>query len=238
VDTKKRHSLKQDRFAQATKSSMNWVSGHRSGVMRWVIVAAVVVVTVAAAWIYWGWSSSRADAALDAALDTYNAPLLPPGAPAMSGMYATAGDRAKAANQQFLAVTKQYGWLTEGAEAHYFAGVTYEELSNTASAETELKTAAGAWSWGNRNLPNLAKLALAGLYHQMDRDPEAINIYNALAAKPSETVPAAMAQLDLADLYAEEGKIDQARKLWAKVKDADKEGVAGAIAAQKLGGKQ
>jgi tetratricopeptide (TPR) repeat protein len=238
VDTRTRHSLKQDRFAKATASSMNWVSGHRSGVMRWVIVAAVVVVAVAVAWFYWGWSSGKADAALGAALDIYNAPLLPPGAPAMSGMYATAGDRAKAANQLFLAVAKQYGWLSDGAKAHYFAGVTYEELGNNASAETELKSAAGAWRWGDRNLANLAELALAGLYHQMDRDPEAINIYNALAAKPSETVPAAVAQLDLADLYSEEGKIEQARKLWAAVKDADKEGVAGAIAAQKLGGKQ
>ena len=72
----------------------------------------------------------------------------------------------------------------------------------------------------------------------MDRDAEAINLYNALAAKPSETVPATVAQLDLGDLYAEEGKIDQARKLWAKVKDDDKEGMAGEIAAKKLGVKQ
>ena len=47
-----------------------------------------------------------------------------------------------------------------------------------------------------------------------------------------------MAQLDLADLYAGQGKQDQARALWAKIKDADKEGEAGQIAAQKLGGKQ
>jgi len=213
---------------------MDWVSGHRSGVLRWVIVVVVVVVVTAGALVYWGWSSSKADTALGAALDIYSSPLLPPGAPAVSGSYATSADRSKAANQQFLAVAKQYGWLPEGAKAHYFAGVTYEELGNNASAEAELKIAGDSW---NRNLANLAKLALAGLYHQMDRDPEAINIYNALAAKPSETVPAAVAQLDLADMYVEEGKVEQARKLWATVKDADKDGVAGALAAQKLGGK-
>ncbi len=63
---------------------------------------------------------------------------------------------------------------------------------------------------------------------------QAIDLYNELAAKPSETVSAGVAQLDLADLYAAEGKQDQARELWAKVKDADKDGAAGAIAAQKL----
>jgi tetratricopeptide (TPR) repeat protein len=235
VDTKTRHSLKQDRFAKATASSMSWVSGHRSGVMRYAIFVAVVLVAGAGALVYWSWSSSKANEALGAALDTYNMPLAQPGAPAASGVYATAADRAKAANQQFIAVARQYGWMPEGAKAHYFAGVTYEELGNNTSAETELKTAAGAW---NRNLANLAKLALAGLYHQMDRDPEAVNLYTALAAKPSETVPTAVAQLDLADLYAEQGKTEQARKLWAAVKDADKDGMAGAIAAQKLGVKQ
>jgi len=235
VDTKTRHSLKQDRFAKATASSMNWVSGHRSGVVRWVVVAVVVVVAIAAGLIYWNWCSGKADTALGAALDAYNAPLAQPGAPALSGVYTTAGDRAKAANQQFVAVARQYGWLAEGAKAHYFAGVTYAELNQTAQAETELKTAAGSW---DRNLANLAKLALAGLYHQTDRDAQAIDLYTALATKPSETVPASMAQLDLADLYAGEGKMEQARTLWAKIKDADKEGMAGSIAAQKLGAKE
>lgn len=235
MDTKTRHSLKQDRFAKATASSMSWLSLHRSGVMRLVIVAVVVLVAGASALIYWSWSSTKADSALGAAMDTYSMPLAQPGAPAASGVYTTAADRAKAANQQFVAVARQYGWLSESAKAHYFAGVTYEELGNNTSAETELKAAAGAW---DRNLANLAKLALAGLYHQMDRDAEAINIYNALAAKPSETVPAAVAQLDLAELYKEEGKTDQARKLWAAVKDANKDGMAGSIAAQKLAGKQ
>jgi predicted negative regulator of RcsB-dependent stress response len=235
VDTKTRHSLKQDSFAQATASSMSWLSGHRSGVLRWVIIAVVVVVAGVASLVYWNWDSNKADAALGAALDVYNAPLALAGAPPASGIYATAGDRSKAANQQFVTVAQQYGWLGEGAKAHYFAGVTYAELNQTAQAETELKTAAGSW---DRNLANLAKLALAGLYHQTDRDAQAIDLYTALATKPSETVPASMAQLDLADLYAGEGKMEQARTLWAKIKDADKEGMAGSIAAQKLGAKE
>src|ERR1700722_15773360 len=34
VDTQTRHALKGDKFAQATKTSVNWVSGHRSNVLR------------------------------------------------------------------------------------------------------------------------------------------------------------------------------------------------------------
>ena len=235
MDTQTRHALKKDSFAQATASSVSWLSGHRSGVVRWAVSAGVVLVLVVATLVYWNWSSTKANTALGAALDIYIAPLAQPGAPAENGVYASTAERSKAANGQFLAVAKQYGWLAEGAKAHFFAGVTYQELGQNASAEAELKAAAGSW---DRNLANLAKLALAGLYHQTARDAQAIDLYNALTAKPSETVSASVAQLNLADLYAAAGKQDQARALWAKVKDADKDGPAGAIAAQKLAPKQ
>jgi tetratricopeptide (TPR) repeat protein len=235
VDTQTRHALKKDKFAQATASSVSWVSGHRSGVLRWAIAAVLVLALVVGAAIFWNVRTAAADNALGAALDTYDAALAAPGAPAENGVYTTAADRARAANKQFVAAVQQYGWLPQGAKAHYFAGITYEDLGQTASAETELKAAAGAW---DHNLANLAKLALAGLYHQSARDPQAIDLYNELAAKPSETVSASVAQLDLADLYAAAGEQDQARALWAKVKDADKDGAAGSIAAQKLTGKQ
>jgi tetratricopeptide (TPR) repeat protein len=233
VDTQTRHALKGDKFAQATKTSVNWVSGHRSSVVRWAVSGTAVVLLGLAAAILWNVKSASADAALGAALDTYSAPLSVPGAPPEKDTYATSSARSKAANQEFVAVAQQYGWLPEGAKAHYFAGVTYEDLGQNGPAETELKAAAGSW---DHDLANLAKLALAGLYHQTSRDSQAIDLYNALIAKPSVTVSASVAQLDLADLYAATGKQDQARALWAKVKDADKDGAAGSIAAQKLAG--
>lgn len=235
MKTETRHALKQDKFANAAKGSVSWVTEHRSGVMRWVIAAAVVLVVIVGGLIVWSLRSSAAQDELDAALDTYTAPLNAPGAPAQTGAYATAAERAKAANQQFLAVANKYSMLAEAAKAHYFAGVTYEDLGQTGSAESELKTASGAW---NRNTSNLAKLALAELYHQSGRDAQAIDLYNELIKKPSVTVSASTAQLDLADLYVAQNKQDQARALWAKIKDSDKDGMAGSIASQKLTGKQ
>jgi tetratricopeptide (TPR) repeat protein len=185
--------------------------------------------------IFWNLRSTAADAALGAAMDTYNAQLAQPGLPAGNGVYATASDRLKAANKQFSDVAHNYSLLSQGTKARYFAGITNAELGQNASAETDLKAAADSW---DRNVSNLAKLALAGLYHQTGRDAQAIDLYNAMISKPSETVTAVVAQLSLADLYADQGRQDQARALWARVKDADKEGTAGAIASQKLGAKQ
>ena len=83
--------------------------------------------------IYWNVSSTHADTALGAALDTYDAPLAQPGAPAEAGVFATANDRSKAANRSLSQVAKEYGWLPEGAKAHYFVGVTDQELGQNAS---------------------------------------------------------------------------------------------------------
>jgi tetratricopeptide (TPR) repeat protein len=227
--------LKANSFADATATGVNWLSLHKSGVVRWAVLAVVVLVVAVGALVGWNIRSTAADAALGAAMDVYNAQLTEPGVPAEVGTYATAADRAKAANQKFAEVAASYSLLPQGTKAHYFVGITAEQLGQNATAETELKSAAGAW---NRNVANLAKLALAGLYQQTSRDNLAIEQYNAIVAKPSETVSAAAAQLSLADLYAAEGKQDQARQLWAKVKDADKEGAAGSIAAEKLGVQQ
>ena len=235
MDTQTRHALKGDKFAQATKTSVTWLSGHRSNVMRWVISAAVVLVLGIGLIVYWNIQESAAETALGEAMDTYTAPLALPGAPAQKGEYATVAERSKAANQQFKAVADKYGWLPEGGKAQYFTGVTDQDLGQTAAAETELKKVADSW---NRNLANLAKVALASIYRQSGSDQQAIDLYNEIIAKPSDTVTAGTAQLDLADLYVATGKQAQARALWAKLKDSDKDGAAGSIAAQKLSGNQ
>lgn len=233
MDTQTRHALKGDKFAQATRTSVTWLSGHRTNVVRWSISASVVVVLGVALLVFWNVREGDAESALGQAVDVYSAPLALPGAPAQPGTYATAQDRSKAANQKFKAVVEKYGWLPEGTKARYFAGVTDQELGQTSAAESELKSAAGSW---NRNLANLGKRALASIYRQTGRDQQAIDLYNEIIRKPSDTVTSGTAQLDLADLYAATGKETQAKALWAKLKDSDKDGAAGSIAAQKLAG--
>ena len=235
MDSQTRHALKQDKFVQTTQSGVSWVGEHRDTVIRYSIGVVVVLGRAIAGLVYYMQRSAAAETALGAALDVYGAQLAQPGVPPASGVYATAADRAKAANQQFVQVANQYGWLPEGAKAHYFAGLTYQQLGQTASAESELKTAAGSM---NGNLSSLAKYALAGFYHQTGRDGQAIDLYNGLIAKPTDTVPAYTAQLALADLYSTAGKTEQAKQIWAKIKDADKTGAAGSIAAEKLTAKK
>ena len=232
VDQQTRHALKSDSFRKATANSVTWVSEHRSGVFKWIVAVVVIVAALLVAGGVYEWRTAQAEKALNTALDDYTAPLLAQGQPAAKGYFATAVDRAKSANQKFSDAAKQYGWTAPGAKAQYFAGVTYADMGQIGSAENELKTVSHSW---NHNLANLAKLALANLYHRTSRDGEAVALLNEIVTKPSATVTAEAAELELAEINAASGKTGQARALWAKIKDADKEGAAGAIATQKLG---
>lgn len=233
MDTQTRHALKQDKFARAAATSASWLGENRSSVLRWVISGVVALVLVVSGFVYWNMHSSAADQALGSALDVYTEPLATPGVPD-SGTYTTTAARATEANREFVAIAHNFSAMPEASRAHYFAGVTYIDLGQTGPAETELKAAAGAW---DSNVANLARLALAGLYHQMGRDSEAVSLYNQLIAKPSVTVSAAAAQLDLADLYVAEGKQADAKAIWGKIKDTQKDSAAASIAEQKLSGK-
>ena len=101
MDTQTRHALKGDKFAQATQSSVTWISGHRCSVVRWAVtVAAARDCGALELLCLWCVKSATANVVLGAAMDMYSAPLLPPGAPPETGVYATAAERSKAANQQ------------------------------------------------------------------------------------------------------------------------------------------
>ncbi len=233
MDTQTRHALKQDKFARAAATSASWLGENRSSVLRWVISGVVALVLVVSGIVFWNMHKSSADQAIGSALDVYTEPLATPGVPD-SGTYTTAAARSTEANREFVAIAHNFGGMPEASRAHYFAGVTYIDIGQNGPAETELKAAAGSW---DSNVANLAKLALAGLYHQTGRDADAINIYNQLVAKPSVTVSASAAQLDLADLYVAEGKQADAKAIWGKIKDTQKDSAAASIAEQKLSGK-
>lgn len=235
MDTQTRHALKQNSFVEATASGIDWLQSHRSNVIKVGAVIVVVVALIVAGAVVYNNRSDQAANAFGKALDIYNTPLRQPGQPVAPGdaTFATAAARAKAANPLFVQVADQYGWLKAGANAEYFAGLTYVDLNQTASAEKELQKAAGSHDKG---LAALASMALAGLYRQTGRDSQAVDLYNQVIKNPTVTVPASSAQLQLAQLY-EGTNPAAAKKIYAQIKDQDKTTAAGQIAAQKLAGK-
>ena len=233
MDQKTKAALKKDKFVTTTTHGLEWASEHRQSVLaNGAILLAVILVAIVSVVVY-NSRSEAASVAFGAAMQAYQTPLAQSGEAVPPGMttYSSAAERAKAANALFLAVADKYGMTPDGQNARYFAGLTYIEAGENQQAEETLKKVAGGW---DNNLAALAKFALAQLYRDTGRDPQAIDLYNKLSAKPTATVPYGLAQLQLADLYQSEGKTDAARQIYATLKDKDPKGAAGMAAAEKL----
>ncbi len=229
MDTQTRHALKQDKFVQTTVTGLSWIELHRGTVIRAGIALIVLVAAAIGGTVYFQHRSNEAAVALGSALEIYNSPLRQPGEPA-DGTFTSAAERAKAANAQFVDVASRYGSLEPGKIARYFVGLSDIDLGKTADAEANLKEVSSSY---HSDLASLAKVALANLYVQTGKTNEAVALYKELIAKPTNTVPASAAQLQLAQIY-EKTDPQQAKQIYAVLKDKDKATAAGQIAAQKL----
>jgi predicted negative regulator of RcsB-dependent stress response len=232
VKTETRHALKHDKFIDQTQQGIGWVSSNLAKVATVAAIALVLIGLVIGITVWQQHRTEQVSNAFGAAMSTYTAPLNQPGAPALPGGYPSANARAAAAHKSFEEVASRYSSTKVGKMARYFAGLTAIEMGNPNGAEGDLKAVADS---SDRNLSNLAKLALAGLYQSSKRESQAAELYQQLISKPSTTGPATTAELQLAALY-EQTAPDKAKALYAKIKDQDKTGAAGQQASQKLGG--
>ena len=233
-ENKTRQSLKQDNFVTTTSSGgLTFTTQNRKSIIVTTsLLLAVIVLGVLAAVLY-NVRSNAASTSFGEAMEIYQAPIDLAGQPPTPGVksYATVAARAKDAQAKFAYTADHYGLLENGRTALYFEGLCQLDQGQTQTAEDTLQKVAGSW---HKELASLAKFALADLYRQTGRDAKAIDLYNELTAKPTDSVPAASAQIQLAELYTTEGKIDQAHKIYAALKDKDPKGAAGILAAKKL----
>jgi tetratricopeptide (TPR) repeat protein len=234
LDTQTRHALKQDRFVEATASGLGWLQLHRANAIKLAVAVIIIAALIVTGALVYHSRSNNAEIAFGQAMDIYTTPLRQAGQPVAPGepSYATSAERAKAANPLFVDIANRYGWFKIGANAQYFAGLTYLDMNQTGPAETALQKASSSHDGA---LAALAKMALAGLYRQTGRTGPAVDLYQQLIKNPTVTVPASAAKLQLAQLY-ETTNPAEAKKLYAEIKDQDKNTAAGQIAAQKLSG--
>ncbi|MGD0368841.1 MAG: coatomer subunit epsilon [Acidobacteriaceae bacterium] len=231
MDTQTRHALKQDKFVSVTASGLEWIGEHRSNFVAWLVGFVLAAGLVVAGIFVYQKREAAANQLLGQAMDIYETPLVQPNQPAEPGQktYATAAERAKAAYPLFRQTADQYGWLTPGETARYFAGATELELGQQSAAEADLEKATHA----GRDRAALAKIGLANLYAQTGRNSQAVTLFQDVISHPTTTVPKAAAQLQLAQLY-ETTQPAEARRLYAEIKDQNKDNDAAQIATQKL----
>jgi predicted negative regulator of RcsB-dependent stress response len=232
VDTQTRHALKQDKFVSATTSGLEWVGEHRSNVIAWSVGVVLAIGIVVAGVVLYQNREAAASQLLGQAMDVYETPITQPNTPTEPGMktYATAADRARAAYPLFRQAADRYGWFSAGEMAGYFAGLSELDMGQKSQAETDLEKATHA---SDGNLASLAKIALGNIEEQSGRNSQAVTLFQDVIAHPTTAVPKSEAQLQLAALY-ETTQPQEAKRLYAQIKDQDKDSDAAQIATQKL----
>jgi Tetratricopeptide repeat-like domain len=228
-----RHQLKQDSFRTSTTETISWAVEHQSKLIAAGIAIAVVVAAVLGGWWYMDYRNQQAQLELAQAIEKFNAPVRPAGTPATPDMlsFASAQERAKVTNAEFTRIANKYSFTESGRVARYFAGLTLHDMGDNAGGEKDLKDVSGSRS---TEIASLAKVALAGIYHDTNRDPEAIAIYKDLADHPTASVGKSTAQFLLASLYEESHQPDQARALYQQMQKESPAGPVAQLASQKL----
>jgi tetratricopeptide (TPR) repeat protein len=216
VRAETRHQLKQDRLQKATEETVHWAVEHRSKVITVGTAVVILALVIGGAWFYLSSRDRQASAELAKAIRTYSLPIRPAGVPDIPGSpsFASAGERAKAAHSQFQAIADKYAHTRNGQIAEYFSALTARDMGDMSAAENGLKEIADS---RNRDLSSLAKMALASIYRDSKRETQAIELYRQLIDKPSNTVPKAAAQLELADLYESRQQTADARRIYEQI---------------------
>lgn len=232
--TETRHSLKQDKFATTAVETYSWAVEHRNKLIYGGVIVALALVVVLGGWAYMNRRNAAAGKALGDAMSVYNTPVRPAGMPADAAVksFGSNEERARAAHAEFEKVANDYSHTKPGTIARYFAGLTAKDMNDTSAAENDLKKTADS---SDEDLASLAKLALAGLYRDTNKDGQAIEIYKGLIDHPTRSVAKSTAQLQLAEMYQAKNQPQDAAKIYEQIRKDDPQSVAAEIAAQNMG---
>lgn len=232
-----RKELKHDKFAESAQGAAAWATGHRQTVLLTVGLLLVVVIATTGFITWHSRQSEQGNTELSAGMRTFEEPLTPAGTPATPGddspKYATIAERARAAQKQFSAAADKYSSVAPGKIARYMSGIALLQAGDKAGAEQELKKAIDS---GDKNVAALAKMALASLYRETNRNSDAIALYKDLSNNPTDTVSKSAAKLELASMY-ETSDPAQAEVIYKQVQTDDPQSPAAQVAAQKMSGK-
>ena len=145
-----------------------------------------------------------------------NSPVRQPGQPEEPNVpsFGSVQERDKAALGKFEGVASKWPHTSAGQYSIYLAGVVENDMGDLSGAEKSFQHAREA---GNHDVSSLAKVALAHLYFNSNRDAEGVKLLKDVIDSPSVTVPKASAQLELAQYYEEKNQKADAVKLYEQM---------------------
>jgi predicted negative regulator of RcsB-dependent stress response len=203
-----RKELKADKFAVEVEHTVDYVAHHRAQVVRYGVVAAVVVALAIGIYFYRQREHGIRQDALAQAIQLQEAQVGPPqpGAPVS---FPTEDAKVAAVNKAFTDLASKHSGSNEGLIAEYYLGSSAADHNKTAEAEKHFKKVIDD---GDKLYRSLAQLSLAQIYVVTGRGPEAEKLLRSLMDSPTLFVSKEEATIALARVIGKT-KPDEARKL-------------------------
>ena len=203
-----RKELKSDKFALEVEQTVTFFEEHRTEVLRYGAVAAVVLLIAIAIFFYRGRQATARQQELANAIAIQEASI---GGSSPSGglFYLSLPERAKAATKAFADVASKYSGTREGWIAVNYLGAIAADQGNLDEAEKRFRDVANS---GDKRLASNAKLSLSQIYTIENRTADAEAQLRDLIAHPTEFVSKEQATFALARLLAKTNPAE-ARKL-------------------------
>lgn len=221
MKSEQRHKLKQNEFALQVAKATEALGTYRNQIV-FGVVGIVAVVIIASAWSWWsGRTAAKADALLSAAMQIYDAPIVPaptvPGAQQQAGTYPTEQARTDAALAAFQQVVDQYPSTTAGVAARYHHAASLAATGKYAEAITGFEATLAAAD--NPLFQATAKLGLAEAAVASGQVDRGIQTLEELAADRDGVLPVDGVLMQLAKAYQKAGKAAEAKTAFKRVVD-------------------
>jgi TolA-binding protein len=221
-----RHKLKENELARSVTAARQMVSERQTDIVR---LGALVVVIVALVGGYSWWRQSqnaKASAALADGLAVFEAPVIPPAAPApgspipiqQAGTFQTEQAKLETALPKLMAAAEQYPGAQAGIAARYYAASALASLGRFGEAEQRyqevVEKAGGSLIYGRT-----ARLGLADAQAAQGKFDSAIEIYRELSTDANGPLPVDGVLMALGRTYARAGRHDEAVHAFSRVVD-------------------
>jgi tetratricopeptide (TPR) repeat protein len=223
-----RKELKQDEIRDKIGEAVRSVSLHQREVL-YIIGIIVAIGLIAAMWFYYEKrQQAQSQYELGLALQKFNAPVnfQPDPANPEAGKprftYKNETEKYRDALRSFQQIIQKYGNTAAADFSRYGAGVCSFYLKDYKKAEEFLKESAKV---SDRSLLfYLSRMALANLYAAQGQQQQAVALLKeSLEHDKRKVVPPENILLQLAQIYADSGKIKEARETYQKIVNEYKE---------------
>ena len=220
-----RHKLKENEFARSVAHAQEMLETRKREIL-WGVTLAVVLLAIVGGYAWWRTSrNARATELLANALAVYQAPVVPPPAPApgspapvqQPGTYGTEQAKLQAALPKFIETADRFPSAHAGIVGRYYAAGILATLGRYAEAEQRYQEVVN--DAGGSLYAKTARLGLADAQVAQKKYDSAINIFTEMTRNTASEFPADGVLMQLGRACARAGRKEEAVRAFTRVVD-------------------